>query len=206
MSFLLHINECPHLMADAYVCDERRTLTFLSVWGRDTAIQELLARLTLNNEDALTQFTLTDAALNDHILFPGNTDNLDKRTTRHQRTRFGTLSHLWLFDKRCLTPDRANGQAVLLLPKDAPDLHHRVWALLHETCTLPLLPHWQDAVLTMLHTSQMLTPLPASYGEIVGWQLALDIPRLTELISGAIALGELRTSPQSAAQRALRAA
>lgn len=190
---MLQLNEIPHIMADGYVCDERRSLLFLSVWGRDTAIQELLARLTLRNEDALTQCTLTDTSLNEHILFPGNTANLDKRASRHTRTRFGTLVHTWLFDKRCLVPDKENGQAILLLNRDDPHWRERAWTLLSETTTLPLLPHWQDCVLTLLQASQMLTPLPGCYGALAGWQLALKTTQLTELISDAICRGELRT-------------
>lgn len=208
MSTLLQLAEIPHIMADGYVCDERRSLVFLSAWGRDTAIQELLARLTLKNKDALTQLTLTDTALHEHTLFPGNTDNLDKRTSRHQKTRFGTLVHLWLFDKRCLAPDRANGQAVLLVQRDDPSWRERAWTLLQETTTLPLLTHWQEPVLTLLQDSQMLVPFSGAYGALTGWQLALDIPRLTELISEAILTGELRTTPgpDNAHFRSLRAA
>ncbi|EBL8291884.1 hypothetical protein DLP14_14625 [Salmonella enterica] len=196
---LLQLNEIPNIMADSYVCDERRSLIFLSVWGRDTAIQELLARLTLKNDDALTQFTLTDAALNEHILFPGSTDFLDKRASRHTRTRFGTLVHTWLFDKRCLAPDRANGLAFLLLSRDDPHWRERVWSLLQETTTLPLLTHWQDTVLALLQDTQMLTPFPGCYGSLTGWQLQLDTPQLTEFLSTAIRCGGLRTESGSAA-------
>ncbi|HAT6805169.1 TPA: hypothetical protein JAN03_24555 [Citrobacter freundii] len=195
----LQLNEIPHIMADAYVCDERRSLIFLSLWGRDTAIQELLARLTLKNEDALTQFTLTDTALNEHILFPGNTDLLNKRASRHTRTRFGTLVHCWLFDKRCLVPDQANGQAFLLLSCDDPHWRDRIWSLLQETTTLPLLAHWQDTVLDLLQDTQMLIPLPDGYGPLAGWQLLLDTPRLTELLSTAIRCGGLHTESVSVA-------
>lgn len=187
---LLQLSEVPHIMSDGYICDERRTLLFLSLWGRDTAIQELLARLTLKNEDALTQLTLTDPALHEHTLFPGNPDSLDKLTARHQRTRFGTLVHLWLFDKRCRVPDRANGRAFLLLKRDDPHWRERVWALLQETTTLPLLTHWQNRILALLQSSQMLTPI-GGYGRLTGWQLALDPLRLTTLISEAIIAGEL---------------
>lgn len=196
-STLLPLNEVPHIMADGYVCDERRSLVFLSAWGRDTAIQELLARLTLKNEDALTQLTLTDASLNEHMLLPGDTDRLDKRISRHQNTRFGTLLHLWLFDKRCLVPDRANNQAFLLLKHDDSQWSERAWTLLQETCPLPLPEHWRDPVLTLLQSSQMLMPLSGGYGELTGWQLSADVPRLTGLISEAIMTGELRTTLHS---------
>lgn len=191
---LLQLTEIPHIMADAYVCDERRSLTFLSLWGRDTAIQELLARLTLKNEDALTQLTLTDNNLHEHLLFPCDVDTLDKRSSRHAHTRFGTLAHLWLFDRRCLTPDKSNGQALLLLERDDPCWKQRLWTLFQETVTLPLLDHWQDSILTLLQDTQMLTPLPGHYGPLIGWQLMLDLPRLTGLISEAILHGDLCVS------------
>ncbi|EAS1759753.1 hypothetical protein BH012_10010 [Salmonella enterica] len=189
-SSLLQLNEIPHIMSDGYVCDERRSLIFLSVWGRDTAIQELLARLTLKNEDALTTLTFVDTSLNEHILFPGNADNLDKRASRHTQTRFGTLVHTWLFDKRCREPDSANGQAFVLLKRDDPQWRERVWSLLNETTTLPLLEHWRDPVITLLQSSQMLTPI-GGYGSLSGWQLMLDAPTLTQLISDAIIRGDL---------------
>jgi len=195
MSSLLQLTEIPHVMADGYVCDERRSLIFLSVWGRDTAIQELLARLSIKNEDTLTQLSLTDTAQNEHLLFPGDISRLDKRSSRHRQTRFGTLLHLWLFDQRCMTPDRTHGQAFLLLRQNDA-WAERAWLLLNETTTLPLLPHWQDPVLTLLQDTQMLLPVH-SYGDLTGWQLSLDIPQLTGLIHDAILHGELDTQPAS---------
>src|SRR5690606_15457783 len=44
---LYRIDECPDLMTDGCVGDEQGNLVFLSVWARDTAVQEFLARLTL---------------------------------------------------------------------------------------------------------------------------------------------------------------
>ena len=41
-----HILEMPDLQVDALCTDQDGYLSFLSVWGRDTATQELLARLT----------------------------------------------------------------------------------------------------------------------------------------------------------------
>ncbi len=53
------IDECADLMADACIRDEQGNLIFISVWARDTAIQQFLARLTLSHdEDGLDQFHL----------------------------------------------------------------------------------------------------------------------------------------------------
>jgi hypothetical protein len=54
---LYRIDECPDLMADGCVGDENGNLVFLSIWARDTAVQEFLARLTLGrDEQGLDQF------------------------------------------------------------------------------------------------------------------------------------------------------
>ena len=49
-------------MADACVGDDQGNLIFLSIWARDTAVQEFLARLTLGrDEQGLDQFhVITD--------------------------------------------------------------------------------------------------------------------------------------------------
>ncbi|WPL83442.1 hypothetical protein SD446_11340 [Bordetella hinzii] len=48
---LYRIDECPDLMADGCVGDEQGNLVFLSIWARDTAVQEFLARLTLSRDE-----------------------------------------------------------------------------------------------------------------------------------------------------------
>lgn len=48
---LYRIDECPDLMADGCVGDEQGNLVFLSIWARDTAVQEFLARLTLGRDE-----------------------------------------------------------------------------------------------------------------------------------------------------------
>lgn len=195
MSTLLRLNEVPYIMADAWLCDERRSLLFLSVWGRDTAIQELLARLTLKGDEGLAQLTFISPQQHEHLLFPASDGNLDKRTSRHSRTRFGELIHLWLFDKRCLEPDRASGQAFLLLERDSPDWCERVWLLLRETTSLPLLDHWRDLIIHELQVSGMLMPVVA-FGPLAGWQLTLDTPQLTDFISHGITTGVFTTDAQ----------
>ena len=53
-------------------------------------------------------------------MFIGNVDRLEKRITRaYRRTLFGSLSNVWLFDRRCVKPDKANASALALLPRDS---------------------------------------------------------------------------------------
>ncbi len=205
-NMLYRIDECPDLMADGCVGDEHGNLIFLSVWARDTAVQEFLARLTLGrSEQGLDLFHLvTDQA--SIPVFVGNTDNLEKRTTRtFRRTLFGSMVHLWLFDKRCVKPDKANASALALLPRDSAHRLDRLWTLVQDTCPLPLLDHWRDTVLELLQTRRMLTGLPLALGPLEGHRLALDVPALTKALGELIRNGTLgATQYELAANAPLR--
>ena len=184
---LYRILECPDLMSDACLCEEGGALVLLSTWGRDTAIQELLARLTLSEseEKRLTALQLADPSDFITTVRIGSVERLEKRTTRaYRRTLFGSLIHLWLLDRRCLAPDRANASALAVLPAGAQDSTQRLWSLAKETCPLPMLDHWRDPVLELLHARNMLSPLPIALGRVAGYRLAINVPAL------AVELGE----------------
>lgn len=115
---LYRIDECPDLMADGCVGDEQGNLVFLSIWARDTAVQEFLARLTLGrDEQGLDQFHVITEQGASIPVFVGNVENLEKRITRaYRRTLFGSLTNVWLFDRRCVKPDKANASALRFCP------------------------------------------------------------------------------------------
>ena len=199
---LYRIDECPDLMADGCVTDENGTLIFLSLWARATAVQEFLARLTLGRTDqGLDRFHLISDQGASLPVCIGNVDHLEKRSTRtFRRTLFGSMVHLWLFDSRCVKPDKANASALALLPSDGLDHTERLWALVRETCPLPLLDHWRDDVLALLQSRKMLTHLPFALGRLEGHRLSLDVPALTTALGDLIrcgALGVAQDDPES---------
>lgn len=199
---LYRIDECPDLMADGCVADDNGTLIFLSLWARDTAIQEFLARLTLGRSDqGLDRFHLITDQDAPVPIFIGNVDHLEKRSTRtFRRTLFGSMVHLWLFDTRCVKPDKAIASALALLPTNGADHTARLWALVRETCPLPLLDHWRDEVLALLQSQSMLTRLPFALGRLEGHQLTIDVPTLTTAVGDLIRCGTLgvaRDEPES---------
>ena len=193
---LYRIDECPDLMADACVSDEQGNLVFLSLWARDTAIQEFIARLTLrHDEQGLDQFHLLTAQTSVPV-FVGNVDRLDKRITRaYRRTLFGSMVHLWLFDQRCVKPDKANASALALLPRGGADPATRLWRLVCDTCPLPLLDHWRDVVLELLRSRDMLGRLPFAVGPLDGYRLAVDVPQMTNMLGQLIRDGALQPAP-----------
>lgn len=193
---LYWVDECPDLYVDACVCDEQRNLVFLSAWGRDTALQEFLARLTLGTaENGLEQFHLVVDGRSLPV-FP-NVDLLEKRTTRQFRaTLFGSLLHLWLFDRRCAQPDRSNHLAYALL-ENGQSPHQSLWPLITETCPLPLLSHWREPVLDVLTQHDMLQPLPGTLGPITAWRLSLQLDVLETALGDLIRAGHLTPHAQS---------
>jgi hypothetical protein len=190
---LWQIDECPDLMVDGHVADRDKDLVFLSVWGRDTAIQQFLARLTLGErEDGLDHFHLVQGAQTFPVFV--HHEFLEKRLTRcYRQTLFGALVHCWLFDRRCIKPDKANATALALLPRDSAHRVERLWTLVKDTCPLPLLDHWRDVVLELLTARAMLAALPAALGPLEGHWLKIDAPQLTDALGQLIRAGILTT-------------
>lgn len=201
---LFRVDECSDLMADACVCGEQGDLVFLSVWGRDTAIQQFLARLTLGrDEDGLDQFHLVTEQGGSVPVFVPSAERLEKRLTRsYRRTLFGSLVNLWLFDSRCIRPDKSSASALALLPRSAGDPSSRLWHLVKDTCPLPLLDHWRSPVLGLLREHGMLQDLPVALGPLRGFRLGLDVTVLTDALSTLIREGELTAHPSQASAHA----
>jgi len=197
---LFRIIECSDLMADACVCDDPGNLVFLSVWARDTAIQQFLARLTLgSDQDGLDRFDLVCEEPGDEsdpvTVLVSNVGDLEKRSTRvFRRTLFGSMVNLWLFDKRCVKPEKSNSTALALVRREDGDRVDRLWTLVQDTCPLPLLDHWRDTVMNLLVERSMLVRLPTALGPLEGHRLAIDVPALTTAVGDLIRAGILGTS------------
>ena len=195
---LYRLVELSELMMDACVCDERNTLIFASLWGRDTAVQEFIARLTLrSDEKGIDEFHVITEDSTELPVFVGDVDTLEKHTTRKfTQTLFGPMIHLWIFDKRCIKPDKSNASALAILTKDAPLLDQRRWKLVRDTCPLPLLEHWSDTVMTILRSNGMLSSLPFARGPIEGHRLAINVQTLAATLGDLIREGTLDIAPR----------
>ncbi|ERY96120.1 hypothetical protein [Pseudomonas aeruginosa] len=200
---LYRIDECPDLMADGCIGDEHGNLVFLSIWARDTAVQEFLARLTLGrDEQGLDQFHIVTEQEGSLPVFVGDVERLEKRTARaYRRTLFGSLTNLWLFDRRCVRPDKANASALALLPHDSAYRLDRLWTLVQDTCPLPLLDHWRETVLELLQSQAMLSRLPLALGPLEGHRLAINVPTLTTALGALIRHGELHADASEPASQ-----
>lgn len=209
---LFRIVECTDLMADGVVCDDLGNLVFLSVWARDTAIQQFLALLTLGaGEDGLDHFDLVREEKGDEsdplTVLVGNVGRLEKRSTRvFRRTLFGSMVNLWLFDRICVKPDKSNSTALALLRRDDDHRLDRLWTLVQDTCPLPLLDHWRDTVMDLLLERSMLKRLPTAIGPLEGHRLELNVPTLTTALGELIRNGVLAPHQDQSLQEPLRRA
>ena len=154
---MFRIKEVADVFVDACVRNEAGELLLLSCFGRDTAIQQLLAAFDLGpNEGGLSAVTLVDC--DKHVeerVEVGNAGALTKFSGRLPRENlFGHLAHTWIYHPAIVRPDRSSGIAWLIddRPLDSalspdPRLAARVWALVQELSPVPLLPHWREPIL-----------------------------------------------------------
>lgn len=158
------IDEQPDVFADAAASDDNSQLLFMSVFGRDTSIQQLLARCQLPRAqggiDKLSFRMDGPHPTNDGeqlALLVGDPNRLDKLTGRLPKENlFGNLVHAWIFDPVILEPDRGGRTGWHLREfgagrDDAANHRSALWSLIKEVSPLPLLDHWREFMLTWLH-------------------------------------------------------
>ena len=198
---LFKLRELSDLFADACVRDEAGQLMFLSLYGRDTAIQQLLAAFTLKvSEGGFDNFHLQDPAGESHRVHVGNADRLEKFTGKLPRDNlFGNLVHLWLYDPALIRPDRSNRVGWVLMdgvddPSARPEtIWSRAWGLYKLLSPVPLLDTWQQTVLSRTGNEVVTlmgeTPYPP-LGRINAARVSLP-DHFPEIVSGMVKVGDL---------------
>jgi hypothetical protein len=192
MTTMMTLSAIADVYADSYLADDSGGLLFLSVWGRDTALHEFLARLQLpRSENGIREFTLTSGEFKKLVRVP-NVDELDKATLGVGLTIFGPLTQLWIYDKLALDPDLINYRALMLHGVERPV---DPWPLIKTVCPLPLLDEWRECFLSRCRQHQWIRSMENGVG-IAGTLIELD-DELESMITEMIQLGEL-TLPVSA--------
>ena len=141
------IKEIQDLFADAFVVDEG-SLVFVSMYGRDTAIQQLFASFSLPIQNGGLDRITFEADGDTYEPVVGlikDHSKLEKFTGRLPRENlFGNLSHVWIFDSNCVAPDRVT-QSAWIFSKDGESLEsieRRCWEITNLLSTVPLLDSW----------------------------------------------------------------
>jgi hypothetical protein len=155
---LYKLMELSDLYADACIRDESGQLMFLSLYGRDTAIQQFLAALSLKeNSGGFNAFRLS--SVDDHgvtaieKVFVASADRLEKLSGRLPKENlFGNLVHTWIYDPVLLQPDRPNKTGWYMLGKEftsevRSDVLQGIWGLYKTLSPVPLLDEWMEVVI-----------------------------------------------------------
>lgn len=202
-----HIVEMPDLQVDELCTNQDGYLSFLSVWGRDTATQELLARLTLptNESASLAQgFNLvlesTSASSSNKILVIP--DQLEKTFSRtFGRTKFGSINNLWLYDNRAVKADKANHSAFVML-RDCSNIQSLAQLPQHpqfSNCLqqligvspVPILEHWAPVVFQAACELKMVSLHTSYLGKALCVEIALQESTFQRRMSELICNGTL---------------
>ena len=120
---IMQIDAIPDLYADAALVDAYDKLLFLSLWGRDTAIQEFLAGISLANEEGgINSFFLTTGKRESgeplrKLVQIGESKRLNHHSGRIPASNAfgGEMAHLRVFDRLVTDPDLANRRTCTLL-------------------------------------------------------------------------------------------
>lgn len=158
---MLAITEAPGIYCDAHLVTAGRP-RFLSLWGRDTAMQNFLARLTLPDSDGgLATFVIGDRRrANAQQVAELDSHRLTELSVRKAGTIFGDLVNLWLYDTLAVEADHANARALLLYrQEDAGCFEKQLWPLLKQTLWLPVLDAWQSTLIERFTAQGWITPL-----------------------------------------------
>lgn len=171
MNQLMQIDVIPDLYADAALVDAYDKLLFLSLWGRDTAIQEFLAGISLANEEGgINSFFLSTGLRNTgdpmrKLVQIGEAKRLNHFSGRMPASNVfgGDMAHLWIFDRLVTDPDLANRRTIAISKSDKgsevknqPISQSRIWQLTKAICHLPLLDHWADIVIKQFYSREWI--------------------------------------------------
>lgn len=153
---LFKILELSDLYADACIRDASGDLVFLSLFGRDTAINQLLAAFQLGDRDGgFSSIRLLDEASGiKHQVSVRLASALTKFSGRLPKGKLlGNLVHTWVYDPALVTPNRASRTGWVLLDEclggegATEHMIDRVWAMYQHLSPVPLLDSWKEVVL-----------------------------------------------------------
>lgn len=189
MPELLTLSEIHEVYADAFLTDEANHLLFLSVWGRDTALQEFLARLQLSRSDnGIKDFHITGGEINQYVTIP-NVENLDKTIAKTSRnTLLGELTQLWIYDKIAVSADLANHRALMIYSND--DVQNDPWPIIKNVCPLPLLDEWREIFIKKCFDKKWIYRLDRGFG-VSGYFIEMKADELELVMTEMIQRGEL---------------
>ncbi|MFT3819846.1 MAG: hypothetical protein QM750_19910 [Rubrivivax sp.] len=190
------LNEQSDVFVDAMAADHHAQLLFLSAYGRDTSIQQLMARLhQAAREGGVDELSAVDRQSSAKValkVLVGDPKRLEKATGRLPKTGLlGNLVHVWIFDAAILDLDHAAQAAWIVdVDTDPQRLAGETWNLIKRLSPVPLLDAWAADVMDHVRAANGFQSPPC-----IGCIRALRIQlaeQFAEWVSSGVADGVLR--------------
>jgi len=163
MGILLELSDISGIYTDAALTDDFGNLLFISVWGRDIAMQEFLGRMSLpKSENGIQRFNIIGETQTKIVIIP-NVDDLDKTAYKVSKpTIYGELTQMWIYNKIAVSPDFTTHRALMLYSSEnhKPDL----WPLIKSVCHLPLLDSWKEIFIKKCFDNHWIRNLNNGFG------------------------------------------
>lgn len=189
------------VFVDSLVCDKRMNLLFMSLYGRDGSIQQMLSRIHLGSrEDGISTITLKDPASGRSApkVFVGDPRRLEKLTGQLAKSLFGKLAQVWIYDPVMVKPDKPNKRGWVFFDgtQDQGQREAQVWALIKYLSPLPLLDHWERDIKALIQRSGSEAGIHQSVhvGPVGGFEVVLP-PDFEDLVSREIQESRIHLDP-----------
>ena len=186
---LMPIVDLNDVFTDSFLVDETGNVSFLSLIGKDTAIQEFRARWSL----PVTQGGLTDFQVETQDglvrLNIGSPESLEFLSGRLNTNLFGSLIQVFVFKHLVQKPDNVNRKALQLFKGNAVN-QDKLWTLIKTLSPLPLLDEWRELVIDLFKNKAWLKKQPG-VGHISAYSISIPEDELAGLLKANIQVGAL---------------
>lgn len=174
MPLPLYPTQLDDALCDALVTSQDQRLLFASFWGRDAAIQHLLAGLSLKTSEGGFDCLRVETPTKTWMALLGK-DELAKTSGRLPADNlFGDIVQVMVYDQNFAKAQAGSERRQLMLFQSecCPEQRQtELWAAIRHCSHLPLLDHWQTPVTNLLQTNGWLSLLP-SFG-VQAWLIDL---------------------------------
>lgn len=183
---MIHIKQHPSVFCDGFVANDTGLL-FASFWGRNTSLQQFLARMALPiHEDGINELTFELSKDTSQTFFLQSVKNMQKLSGRVPGTLYDKdLSHVFIYDKSTVKIDCAAYKATILYFDTAQIDNQTIWKLLKELSPIPLLDTWMTHIINLCHQDGYLNKVDG-FGGVSALIVNLDETEFERSISKRI--------------------
>ena len=199
MTTLMKIPDVNEVFTDGFLIDDTGSIAFLSLIGRDTAIQEFRARWSLPvSQGGLIDFQVEtpDGTVR---LSLGNPESLEFLSGRLQTKIFGNLIQVFVYKDIAQKPDFANRKALQLFRRieKVQEVEAKLWTLIKSLSPLPLLDEWKEVIFSLFKKKDWIKALPG-IGELSAHAVSIPENELETLLKANIQSGALLAAKNEA--------